>query len=119
MDDEDAAMDFDASSAEVQTILEAIRQRADSASEGIETVDAAADLQSIADEWDQRSASARATGGALLYWEKKRPVGAPRPHLMTSAEDGPRPGGLAWPTPNSMREVEPSTAFSLKLIPRH
>jgi hypothetical protein len=26
--------------------------------------------------------------------------------------------GVAWPTPNSMREVEPSTVFLLKRIPR-
>jgi len=44
--------------------------------------------------------------------------GTPQPHLMTSAEEGGRQTGLARPTPNSMREVEPSTAFSLKSFRR-
>ncbi len=115
MDDDEAARDFDPSAPDVQAVLSAIRERARSASEGIEGGDTSEDLEGIVREWAQRSLSARATGADLLYWERKAPYGRTRPHLMTSAEEGARPGRAAWPTPNSMREVEPSTAFALRL----
>ena len=119
MDQDESAKDFDLSNAEIQTILATILDRARSASENIEGDDTAADLEGIVREWSQRSQNARNDGTALLYWERKAPFGRTRPHLMTSAEEGKRPGPMAWPTPNSMREVEPSTAFALRLTRRH
>lgn len=116
MEDEDAARDFTATDPEVLRVVQAIVARAASASEGIEDNDTAADLQAIAREWAQRSQDARSAGRQLLYWERKAPFGRTLPHLMSSAEEGGRNTRLAWPTPNSMREVEPSTAFILKLI---
>lgn len=116
MEDEAAARDFNATDPEVVRVIRAIVARAASASEGIEDSDTAADLQAIAREWAQRSQDARSAGGQLLYWERKAPFGRTLPHLMSSAEEGGRNTRLAWPTPNSMREVEPSTAFILKLI---
>ena len=117
MDDEEAARDFDPSDPAVRTVLEAISDRARSASSDIEGDDSASDLQGIIRKWGERSRSSRAAGTALLYWERKAPFGKTRPHLMTSAEEGARTGRTGWPTPNSMREVEPSTAFALR-IPR-
>ncbi|MDX8527000.1 helicase-related protein [Mesorhizobium sp. MSK_1335] len=114
MDDDDDALDFDVSNNEVQRLIEAILQRANSSSAGIEFADTASELRALVREWAQRSSDARAGGRKLLYWERKAPFGAILPHLMNSAEDGARHTGLAWPTPNSLREVEPSTAFSLK-----
>lgn len=116
--DGDAA-DFQAEAQTVQSLIEAIRNRANSASDGIEAEAAAEDLEAIVYEWAQRSQEARSGGGDLLYWERKAPYGKTKPHLMTSAEEGARSTGLAWPTPNSMREVEPSTAFVLKIIHRN
>jgi hypothetical protein len=118
MEDDEAAADFDATAEDVQDLISAIRNRARSASEGIEARETAEDLEAIVSEWAQRSQDARSGGSDLIYWERKAPYGRTRPHLMTSAEEGARPGGLAWPTPNSMREVEPSTAFALKTIRR-
>lgn len=118
MEDDEAARDFDPADSDVQEILAAIRARARSASEGLEGDDTETDLAGIVEEWAQRSQDAQAGGRDLLYWERRAPYGRTRPHLMTSAEEGARPGGLAWPTPNSMREVEPSTAFMLKMIGR-
>lgn len=118
MDDDEAARDFNPADPAVQEILDAIRIRARSASDGIEGDDAAADLAAIVNEWALRGQTARTGGTDLLYWERKAPFGKTRPHLMTSAEEGARPGRTAWPTPNSMREVEPSTAFALRLIRR-
>ena len=115
MDADEAARDFDPSDAAVQTVLAAIADRARSASNGIEGDDSAADLEGVVRKWSERSQSASTAGTALLYWERKAPFGRTRPHLMTSAEDGKKPGRTAWPTPNSMREVEPSTAFALRL----
>ena len=119
MGDDASARNFDPSDADVQAVLSAIRNRARSASEDIEGGDAAADLDGIVREWSQRCRSARSDDTALLYWERKAPFGRTRPHLMSSAEEGARPGRSAWPTPNSMREVEPSTAFALRVLRRH
>ena len=118
MDDDEAAKDFDSSDVEVQTVLAAIRNRARSASNNIEGDDSASDLEGIVRKWNERSQSSRNAGTALLYWERRAPSGNTRPHLMTSAEERQRPGRTAWPTPNSMREVEPSTAFALRLAQR-
>ncbi|KEQ53276.1 helicase [Sphingobium chlorophenolicum] len=115
MDEDGAAADFHADDEEVRAVIEAIRARAASASDQIEGAATAADLEAIVREWAQRSQDARSGGRRLVYWEKKAPYGRTLPHLMTSAEEGGRGTRLAWPTPNSMREVEPSTAFSLKL----
>ncbi|MDE0280232.1 MAG: helicase-related protein [Gammaproteobacteria bacterium] len=118
MDDDEAAKNFDPSNVEVQTVLAAIRDRARSASNDIEGDDSASDLDGIVRKWSERSQSSRSAGTALLYWERKAPFGKTRPHLMASAEEGQRPGRTVWPTPNSMREVEPSTAFALRLARR-
>ncbi len=118
MDDEQAARDFDASDAAVQTVLAAIGRRARSASRDIEGDESEADVNGIVRKWEERSRASRAAGTALLYWERKAPFGRTRPHLMTSAEEGKKPGRTSWPTPNSMREVEPSTAFAVRLARR-
>ena len=118
MDDHEAARNFDPSDTAVQTVLAAIRARARSASNSIEGDDSASDLEEVVRKWGERSASSRSAGTALLYWERKAPFGKTRPHLMTSAEEGERSARTAWPTPNSMREVEPSTAFALRLARR-
>jgi hypothetical protein len=116
MEDDEAARDFDPDDPQIVVLLNAIRRRAESASGGIEGDAAADDIEGLVREWGQRSRDAQIAGNDLLYWERKAPYGRTRPHLMTSAEEGGRPGALAWPTPNSMREVEPSTAFGLKII---
>ena len=118
MDDEEAALDFDASDPAVQAVLAAIGRRAHSASGGVEGDESASDLEGIVQKWSERSRTSHAAGTALLYWERKAPFGRSRPHLMTSAEEGQKPGRTGWPTPNSMREVEPSTAFALRLAGR-
>ena len=125
MDDEQAARDFDASDAAVQKVLAAIGRRAHSASrvvngnESIEGEETRADVEGIVRQWGERSRASRAAGTALLYWERKAPFGRTKPHLMMSAEEGKKPGGTRGrPTPNSMREVEPSTAFTLRPVRR-
>lgn len=118
MDGDEDAVDFDAKAEDVRLLIAAIRQRADTASEGIEAEAAAEDIDAIVEEWAWRGAGARAAGTDLLYWKRPAPFGKTRPYLMTSAEEGGQPGTLAWITPNSMREVEPSTAFVLKSISR-
>lgn len=115
--DESAAL-FDADDREVRRLFEWIVARAQSASFGIEGAEARQDLQDLITQWARRSRDARAAGTALLYWERKAPFGRTRPHLMSSAEEGARSRQQSWPTPNSMREVEPSTAFTLKTIGR-
>ena len=113
MSDDDSAKKFDSSDKSVQNLLEYIRKRAFSASGGIESEGTTADLEQVVQKWSELSHASHADGSALLYWERKSPFSRPKPHLMTSAEEGKRMIGDAWPTPNSMREVEPSTAFVL------
>jgi hypothetical protein len=117
-DDEDAIA-FSAASPEVRQIVAYLEARADSASEGLEREDSAEDLARAAETWQRRCEEARAAATRLLYWERKARFGrAPAPHLMRSAEQIRAPGSTAWPTPNSMRDVEPSTAFVLRRFQR-
>jgi len=115
--DEDASR-FDPANPAVKTLIASILARVSAASDGMEAADTQADLDAIVDEWARRSQDARSSSGRLRYWEKKAPFGRTAPHLMCSAEEGAATGNLAWPTPNTMREVEPSTAFVLKVISR-
>jgi hypothetical protein len=116
MSADDAARDFDAKDPEVAALAAAIRARAASASFNIETQEASDDIDAIIAEWTQRSNNARLARKSFLYWKREAPFGKTLPHLMRAAEDGARSAQAAWPTPNSMREVEPSTAFVLKRI---
>ena len=66
------------------------------------------ELQDIIDKWAARH-------GLRYYWLDK----SPNTSLLISAEKTAqqralgRAPGAAWPTPNSMRNVEPSTQFEL------
>jgi hypothetical protein len=116
MSADDAARDFDAKDPEVTALTAAIKARAASASFNIETTETSDDIDAIIAEWTQRSNNARVANKRFLYWKREAPFGKTLPHLMRAAEDGGRSTQAAWPTPNSMREVEPSTAFVLKRI---
>jgi len=116
MTDDDAAIAFDPSDAEVRQIIDFIVARASSASDGIERDDTKDSLNELVSDWVRKASASRAGGNLLRYWERKAPFGRTKPHLMTSAEEGGRLGQSAWLTPNSMREVEPSTPFVLKQI---
>jgi hypothetical protein len=118
LDGDEDALRFDPSNPVVKEIITSILARVSAASDGMEAADTRADLDAIVQEWARRSQDARSSSGRLRYWEKKAPFGRTAPHLMCSAEEGAASGSLAWPTPNTMREVEPSTAFVLKVIPR-
>jgi hypothetical protein len=115
--DDDAIL-FDARTAEITSLTDSIIGRIDRGSEGVETADAAVQLREIVGRWAARASEAKPAGTKLKYWEKKAPFGRTAPHLMFAAEEGRAPGALAWPTPNTMRDVEPSTAFVLKKIAR-
>lgn len=114
---EDAVL-FDPNVPAVKELIARIQARAAAASEDIETDETAADIAAVIAQWQRRSRDARNGQTRLLYWEKEAPFGKGAPHLMNSAEQGRQSGTLAWPTPNTMREVEPSTAFLLKRISR-
>lgn len=116
--DEDA-IDFGASTPEVRVILDYLARRADEASDGLEADDARDDLGHVAETWQRRCDEARAAGTRLLYWERRALFGRKAaPHLMRSAEQMRSPGSNAWATPNSLRDVEPSTAFVLRRYAR-
>lgn len=116
LSDDEGAANFDRSDPLVKQLLGDIVRRAASATDENEADATADDLNAIVDEWDRRSSEARTSGGRLRYWKKKAPFGRTAPHLMCAAEEVALGGSQAWPTPNTMREVEPSTAFVLKTI---
>jgi hypothetical protein len=118
MGKDDAAGLFKARDEDVKGIIARIVERAVSASGDVEGEDTADDLSAIVKEWDLRSSDALGARKSLLYWEPASRFATTSNYLMMSAEDGKSPGKKAWPTPNSMREVEPSTAFMLKNIRR-
>ncbi|WP_368622624.1 helicase-related protein [Paraburkholderia sp. BR13444] len=111
--DEDA-VNFDGSDPIVQQLITDIVRRAATATDAQQAEDTAEDLQAIIDEWSHRSADARTTTGRMRYWIKKAPFGKTADHLMCAAEEAAPGGYQAWPTPNTMREVEPSSAFVLR-----
>jgi hypothetical protein len=112
----DAASRFDPGMPGVSEILARITARAAAVAVGVDGDEAADDVAAIIARWSRRAAEGRTSSTRLDYWEKPAPYGKTAPHLMCSAEEGGEGSRLAWPTPNSMREVEPSTAFILKRI---
>jgi hypothetical protein len=115
MEDRFAAISFDPAGATAKRVRKWILDRvAHCSSYQDDAIDVAAELDVIRDRWKQRARMLETTGGKLEYWATKRPfddvpVG---PHLMRGAEDadaGRDP--WVWPTPNSMREVEPSAFY--------
>jgi hypothetical protein len=118
MVDDENALSFDAGKPGVGRLVDYLVTRARAASEGLEDAETRVHLDTIVATWNQRSAGSRVAGKKLRYWEKKAPFGRTAPHLMRAAEEMKGGEGVAWPTPNSMREVEPSTVFLLKRIPR-
>ncbi|WP_202879042.1 helicase-related protein [Pseudomonas sp. 770NI] len=105
----------------VLELLGAIHARAsnvllDSVTESAFELDAIhAELEGILRKWSRMAANQTDTAGQFLYWKKRAAVSQVIPHLLCSAEEAPV-GEQAYPTPGSMREVEPSTAFVLKRI---
>ena len=113
---DDAAGRFSQASDAVKGIIRAIQERAFSASGNVEGADTVYDLAALIEEWSTRSSDASSAGKALRYWDPGTGFTQAGNYLMRSAEDGRGTGRKSWPTPNSMREVEPSTAFMLKNI---
>ncbi|AHY42781.1 helicase-related protein [Stutzerimonas decontaminans] len=118
MDRDEDALQFDADAPEVQRLLDHILTRASDATDGTEEDATLTGLQAIVDHWELQAENVKAAGGRLRYWKKAAPFGRTSPHLMCSAEESTGGAGQAWPTPGSMREVEPSSAFVLKTIAR-
>jgi hypothetical protein len=112
MDEE--ARDFDPSHPLVARVVDFLVQRAQLASNGTEDVETRRELERVVSRWAARASEQRAVGKKLRYWEVPAPPGRVPPHLMRDAERMRRSDTPAWPTPNSMREIEPSTAFVLK-----
>ena len=119
MQNDGAAINFNRSNSDIDQIMHAIMSRAHNASLGAIVDEIEPDLIEIIKRWEIRSQTQRNSGAALLYWKKAAPYGNTKPHLMYSAEDGRKTVGGGWPTPNSMREVEPSTAFVLHSADRY
>jgi hypothetical protein len=97
----------------VSELFSAILTRASDITGGLEEASTEDELQSIMNRWETQVDNGK---GKLHYWKTPAPFGNPTPYLMYSAEEGRGSGLLAWPTPGTMREVEPSAAFWLKQI---
>ena len=107
------AVDFDESHAMVAEIRDWIRRRADSCDLiNSSAIDVEGEVDQIIDRWQSRAASHRSSGQRLEYWATLRPNDN-RPtndHLMRGSEEE-NTDPQVWPTPNSMREVEPSAYY--------
>lgn len=114
--DDDGAIDFSRSDGQVSSIIEYLIHRARSATAGAADADIRAEIEDIARDWERKASNARAAGRKLNYWEKKAPFGKTSPYLLHSAEQAQTANTGAWPAPNSLREVEPSTAFVLRKL---
>jgi hypothetical protein len=112
MDEE--AREFDPSHPLVQQVVNFLVERSRIASDGVEDSETRDELDRVVQRWAARAAEQKAIGKKLRYWEVPAPPGRVPPHLMRDAEKMRRSDTPAWPTPNSMREIEPSTAFVLK-----
>lgn len=115
---DEAAVSFSAQPENVEEIVEFLVARARAASGGLEDEDTEQHLRGVMHTWKRRAHSCSAEGERLLYWEKRAPFGRTAPHLMYASEQLRPQDSPAWATPNSMRDVEPSTAFVLKRISR-
>ena len=115
--DEDA-ITFDGTQTALDGILRYLVERAKASSGGLEGEDTEVDLHDIVRTWVRRARESRAGGTRLRYWEKRAPFGKTAPHLMRASEELRGRDNPAWPTPNSMRDIEPSTAFVLKRFTR-
>ncbi|MEA3640225.1 MAG: helicase-related protein [Lamprobacter sp.] len=115
--DDEAALDFSEGQEETDAIVDFLVARAKAASCGLESEDTEQDLRNVIRTWTLRAQEyGIAKGGRLRYWEKKAPFGNTAPHLMRASEQLRSQNNPAWATPNSMRDVEPSTAFVLKCV---
>jgi hypothetical protein len=118
MSGDEAALQFDASASGVANLMAFLVARARAGSSGQEEESTRADLEEIVRVWQNRAHEERIARRRLRYWEKRAPFGNTAPHLMRAAEEVRGDIGPAWATPNSMREIEPSTAFRLRIIER-
>jgi len=97
-----------------RTVVPLIRQRAQSV-DADELQNLRRKLTLLLDEWEVRASRWSAAGLNPSYWWDQKPERS----LMMSAEEyvtrvaAGLPASDVWPTPNSMRNVEPSTPFRL------
>jgi len=92
---------------EVQPLVDWMKTRAARVDDQ-ESAAVDAELQEIVNRWLQRT-------NVKTYWDDRKPntsllISAERAAELRAAGRAP---GTAWPTPNSMRNVEPSTVFVL------
>ena len=114
---DDDAIRFDPGDPEVAALVTSILARVAAASDGLEARGHAGTTSMPSFPSGGAGATKPALHPAACATGRRRLRSARRlPHLMCSAEEGAAAGSLAWPTPNTMREVEPSTAFVLKAI---
>ncbi|NHA14143.1 helicase-related protein [Thioalkalivibrio sp. XN279] len=113
---DDEAREFNPDHPLVRQVVDFLVERSRLASNGVEESETRDELDRVVQRWAMRAAEQRAIGKKLRYWEAPAPPGRVSPHLMRDAEKMRISDTPAWPTPNSMREIEPSTAFVLKVF---
>jgi hypothetical protein len=108
LQDDADAIAFDPDSPDVKRAIEYVVRRCLNATSDVPEPEIRAHVMSIVERWAKRTNAAK-----LSYWAKINPVtGKPMGlHLMRDMEEVWRDPQV-WPTPNSMREVEPSAFFS-------
>ncbi len=120
MSDRFGAISFDPEDETVSQIREWIQRRAGSCDLAhAPSADVVNELDQIIERWRCRAGACLAGQDRLEYWATLQPHNntPTNPHLMRSAEEE-MVDERVWPTPNSMREVEPSAYYVLWPNPR-
>ena len=107
------ASSFDSSNPQILKIVDYIEKRVRSAGqEHSDPEETKKNIYKIIEEWNQRAYFSREAGQQLEYWARLNPYNnvPVLPHLMRGSEDNFNDPNV-WRTPNSMREVEPSTFY--------
>jgi hypothetical protein len=115
MADRFGAREFEASNPKINEIRNWIVKRVENVGgEFAEADEVAFNLDQLISEWERRAEYYLSIDKKFEYWATRRPTKAEpvNAHLMRGAED-PIGDEEVWTAPNSMREVEPSTYFTI------
>jgi len=110
-----SAGEFDSSNEKVGEIITMLAGRAERSGLGMTTREEVEELLArLVEHWQQRVKTCVGSGKNLEYWARRTPHSNEpvNPHLMRDAEEE-FTDPLVWKTPNSMREVEPATHFTI------
>lgn len=115
MKDDGDAIKFDPDDTEVELIVEKLLSRAATSEFPVNLEDIERQIRLLESHWKRMADSHKKDAQKFEYFARRAPYRQQpiNPHLMRAAEEVFDDHGMIWRTPNSMREVEPSSCFTL------